>query len=150
MFDLAQVLRKGQLKGFLVGSTQRTKFLAWVILHSGLCPSSFKLGFIWYRQCLIWFKFFERANLRGFWRPLCSGQSFLHGPFYTLGDVLVHLNLVLSGTSNVWSSPNFWTLFGLLATLMQRTIFLAWAILHSGGCTCSFKPGFNWYLQCLI
>jgi len=39
---------------------------------------------------------------------------------------------------------------GLLATLMQWTKFLAWAILHSGGCTCSFKPGFKWYLQCLI
>ena len=101
MFDLAQILRKGQLQGLLLALMQQTKFLAWVILHSGLCPSSFKLGFIWYRQCLIWLKLFERANLRGFWRPLCREQFFLHGPFYTLGDVLVHLNLVLTGTANV-------------------------------------------------
>ena len=51
MFDLAQILRKGQVKGLLATLMQRTKFLAWAILHSG--------------------------------------------------DVLVHLNLVLSGTSNV-------------------------------------------------
>jgi len=53
MFDLAQILRKGQLQGLLLALMQRTKFLAWVILHSGLCPNSFKLGFIWYLQCLI-------------------------------------------------------------------------------------------------
>ena len=79
-----------------------------------------------------------------------SRQFVLHGPFCTLGDVPLHLELVSSGTSFVWSRVIFWAPRGRLPGPLQQKICLAGAILYFVCCTCTLKIDFKWYLIRLI
>ena len=50
------------------------------------------------------------------WQAFCSTQFVLHGPFYAVGDVSLHLELVSSGTLYAYSGSivrNWvWSIFG--------------------------------------
>ena len=49
----------------------------------------------------------QRAHIWCVCQDHCSRQFVWHRSFYTLWNVLVHLDFVVCGTSNVWSCPVF-------------------------------------------